>query len=353
MIENEDFKSVVKIDLDEKNRNIKVRGVFYMILEENQINNIIIISEDNKKIDKYLSNKYKYFKTKSKKNILYIIQDEFSKEVIDIEDDFKNLKELIGNKFLLINKLESGNTGDIEIHYYFGDKMKEESFYNFESYYGDIDYTDEIIKNQNVIKEINQFISNINLSEKEEKLLSKLGFHINKKNHEYKPSEIYTLKLEEGENTIYEIDIKKLQKAKIVIFPESLERFESNIGDCKIEKIIVNKELKYICRLAFMRLKKLEEIAFDCDLEETGVDLFMGCQNLKIVDLSKTKLNVLEDIFADCISLEKVFLPQTITQINEFNNSCIFKDSMNVTIYSNSSTVIEYANKYNIKIEKI
>ena len=316
-----------------------------MILEENQINNIIIMTEDNKQIkliEKHLS------KYKAKNNMIYIIQDEMTENPIDIETEIDNIKELIGNKFLLINKLESGNTGDIEIHYYFGDKLKDESCYNFEEYYGDVDYTDETIKKKNIIKEINNFISKIILSDKEQKLLKKLGFKINIENKEYKPSEIYTLELEEGKTTINRFDFKKLEKAKMVIFPEYLERLENGIGDTKIEKIVINKNLKYITDLAFMRLKKLEEIEFDCDLEETGVDVFLSCQNLKKVDLSKTKLKTLKDIFPDCISLEKVYLPDTIKEIEP----CIFKDCMNVTIYSNNPIVIEYANKYGLKVEK-
>ena len=328
-----------------------------MIIEKNQTNYIIVIAKNDEQIKivkKYLVDKFGNLDISLNNNGLYIIQNEFSNEIINIENELEEIKNLLDNGFILINKFESDDTGDIEIHYYFGETIKSDYYTNYEEYYGkNFDYYDEKIKKENIFNEIEKIINNNikNLSLIEKENIKNIGFEVIDEKKEYKKSDIFKLDIDEKSNKIEFNNINKSKPAKVFIFPENIEYLKCPIMVTKVEKVIFNDKLKEIDYLGFAHLNKLTEIKLPSSVEKIDVDAFSYDTNLKVVDLSDTQIKVLNCIFDGCTSLESIYLPDTINEINECNNQCIFKDCMNATIYSNSPKIIEYTKKYDLKIK--
>ena len=323
-----------------------------MYLEDGQVNYVIIYSKNKSKIEKYLKNKMDYYHNLSKqKNVIYFSQNYEALNFIDMDEEINNIKELSNEDILLINRVESDRTGDVEVEYYFGDEPKNHYYESFDSYYPDgYDYDDENEKGQNVNNEIQKLVNDFEsgLSPKEIAVLNFYGFKTNDTEQEYSKKDMFLLDIEEGATEIKRENIRNGKPGKVFVFPENIEYLRNPLDE-KIEKIVFNNKIKEICEFAFMGLRKLKYIEMPSSVEKIGTDAFLSDSNLMAVDLSKTKISILYGIFTDCKSLKKVYLPKTITQIDDSGHN-IFEDCPNVVVYSESNAVIKYAKKNNIKI---
>lgn len=111
---------------------------------------------------------------------------------------------------------------------------------------------------------------------------------------------------------------------KEIIFPRSLrEIWESAFDNCKyIEKISFpnDSDLRKIGKKSFRLCSELMSFDFPPLLESIGREAFFGCDNLRNIDLSLTKVSVIgKKAFQFCYALIK--LPSTIKLRSILNNS--------------------------------
>lgn len=139
--------------------------------------------------------------------------------------------------------------------------------------------------------------------------------------------------------------------------PESLERIGSEVfafgwdgmGTCKIRRITIPKNVKYIAKGAFdgMPLVRVNYNAVDADVDvwkETYSDrtfpesvirviigegvksippsMFQGCNNIARVEMSSTVESIGDYAFAGCSSLTHIDLPSALTSLGKYSLNC-------------------------------
>lgn len=100
-----------------------------------------------------------------------------------------------------------------------------------------------------------------------------------------------------------------------IIFPSHVKSIAANtFYNKKVTRVVINEGLISIGELAFFN-SSVQEIVFPTTLETLEEDIFYYCENLKIVDLSQTKLTVLP-ASSFCLSgIEEITLPSTLKEI--------------------------------------
>lgn len=127
----------------------------------------------------------------------------------------------------------------------------------------------------------------------------------------------------------------------MVKLPQGLTRVEKRlfIGCENLEEVKLSKDIRYICNQAFKSCSALAKIHFPDGLAGIGKYAFAGCKNLTAIDLPR-KLMILEDgAFANCNNLGgEPKLPEGLVSIGEncfamassLHGSLALPDSVNV-----------------------
>lgn len=134
-----------------------------------------------------------------------------------------------------------------------------------------------------------------------------------------------------------------------------------------IQKIIIENGVTQLPYLGFANYENLNEIIIGNGITDIGPDTFLGCKKLKTVVFGEG-LNIIDggafsgcgfeeftvpegvylingEAFAGCKDLEKIIIPETVTQIGED----VFKDCENVVVYAvKGSKAEEYAMEHGI-----
>ena len=98
-------------------------------------------------------------------------------------------------------------------------------------------------------------------------------------------------------------------------------------NDRKAKYVRIPKEIKYVGRSCFSRMKALEEIVLE-NVKEIGPEAFLGCKNLKRVILPNCLLRIGGRAFEYCTSLRNIFIPNYCSYIGEsaFNFNYALKE---------------------------
>lgn len=121
----------------------KSKKINNLEIHDNEINKIIIVAKNEKELDKIskiILKKYPKNTTQinrgTYKNMLYFEQSlESMYSIIDIESIFAKLEKILKNKGIIISKLESNQTGMMQLEYYFGNNVKNKIYDNYNEYY--------------------------------------------------------------------------------------------------------------------------------------------------------------------------------------------------------------------------
>lgn len=107
----------------------------------------------------------------------------------------------------------------------------------------------------------------------------------------------------------------------IVTIPDGVKRISASAFVDKkksIEKIIMPDSVRYIDADAFNGCTGLASVSFSYRLKYLGARAFKGCTNLQFVDLSATKLELIDkNTFDGCKRLTEVILPESIKVIGD------------------------------------
>ena len=101
---------------------------------------------------------------------------------------------------------------------------------------------------------------------------------------------------------------------------ESINLNESSFSFCReLREIKGIENISRVYKYAFRSCIKIESLTFSEKLRIIGKGAFLGCANLKYVDLSKTKIKYIpRELFKDCTSLIEVLLPDNIEKIEDY-----------------------------------
>ena len=121
----------------------KSKKISNLEIHDNEINKIIIVAKNEKDIDKIsqiILKKYPKNTTQinrgTYKNMLYFEQSlESMYSIIDIGSIFAKLEKILKDKGIIISKLESNQTGMMQLEYYFGNNVKNKIYDNYNEYY--------------------------------------------------------------------------------------------------------------------------------------------------------------------------------------------------------------------------
>ena len=104
---------------------------------------------------------------------------------------------------------------------------------------------------------------------------------------------------------------------KDVVFPDSIELIkEQAFLNCAIESADLSNTSAQLLNNCFQDCYALKEIKFPKDLKAIPKESFKGCRQLESVDLSKTKVNLIEEsAFEDCVSLNEVKKPKSLKTV--------------------------------------
>ena len=95
---------------------------------------------------------------------------------------------------------------------------------------------------------------------------------------------------------------------------------ESSFSNCReLREIKGIENISGVYNYAFRNCVKIESLTFSEKLRIITKRVFYGCENLKYVDLSKTKIKYIpRKLFKDCTSLIEVLLPDNIEKIEDY-----------------------------------
>jgi len=120
-------------------------------------------------------------------------------------------------------------------------------------------------------------------------------------------------------NMQYDRQYNLLQDAEYIIFPNTLTYIEggSFIGWEHLRKIDLSRtKVTVINRNSFDGCLLLEKVALPTGLTSINNGAFRLCKHLEVVDLSKTEVTeIANKVFEDCINLTNVILPETLVSI--------------------------------------
>lgn len=158
-----------------------------------------------------------------------------------------------------------------------------------------------------------------------------------------------------SDTDVYRCNINKidLSQTQLTTIEENAFRYSSKLTDIKFPKTIesIGENAFEACGFSNLDLS-------DSHLSYIGKNAFLN-SNLNIVDLSNTQLTELQDgeiketyygIFANCIKLTNVYLPETLTYIG----ACVFAKNTNIVELDLSNTkVTEIGNSAFYKVGNV
>lgn len=99
--------------------------------------------------------------------------------------------------------------------------------------------------------------------------------------------------------------------------PDNTER-NYQIAECKVKHLIVKGKPTVIPRSFCRDNEDLVDVVLPQSVKKISSCAFTSCISLKVIDLSKTNIQELEDaVFAKCTSLEKVILPESLLKFGQ------------------------------------
>lgn len=149
----------------------------------------------------------------------------------------------------------------------------------------------------------------------------------------------------------------------------SIFRYKGNAKTIKIPKTIHNKKIRGVFRDSFRENTNINHVILSDNIVYIGKSAFRNCKKLQSIDLKSVKfidnnafrccfqlkelklnsgvLHIGRNAFKYCTRLEKIYIPDSVKQIDE----TAFENSEIVTIVCNKdSYAYEYANKMGIKV---
>lgn len=124
----------------------------------------------------------------------------------------------------------------------------------------------------------------------------------------------------------------------------------SELRNENIKKVIIDNGIDGIEIAGFKDMTTIQEVILPNTIEEIGKEAFMGCSNLKYINIQtggsyKSVDKIKENTFANCISLKKVEMPDSITKIEKYAfYGC--KNLEEVTLSENLKWIYMYAFAY-------
>ena len=133
----------------------------------------------------------------------------------------------------------------------------------------------------------------------------------------------------------------------IVVIPETIDG-QSVVevaayifaNDSIVRSILLPKSVKALGKNMFINNKNLEIVIAE-GVESLGDSSFSNCANIKLIMLGDNLRIIEEYAFAGCVSLEKLMIPETVTEMSDDAQNTAFFRSKNLTIYGKAGSYIE------------